>query len=217
MRVLHSSDLHGDVSKLLGCGMAFDLWLDTGDFFPNLAAADAADVDASLEHRHQARWMREFPDLAGRLVRWLAGRHALIMPGNHDYLDLAASLGNAGASVDLVSVDGVECMGLQWAGFREVKWMEGRWKGECRDFSPLIARTFEDEPDILVTHAPPAEVLESDLGFGIAELTSALRQSERVTTHFFGHDHRCGGEYADALGIRFYNGAKRVMLREVDV
>jgi len=208
VRVLHSSDLHGNLDVLLGFGEPFDLWLDTGDFFPNLARAEDA-VDDAREHATQLQWMRG-ADLAARLTSWLAGRPALTVPGNHDYLDLASTLVEAGAWAERVDVAGVSRCGLRWAGFREVKWMDGRWRGECRDFSGLIRETFASPPDVLVTHGPPAEVLESELDFGIPGLLTALRGSPRTRLHFFGHDHRRGGETTEAHGVRFFNGAKCV-------
>lgn len=219
VQVLHSSDLHGHYSDLLAFGQPFDVWLDTGDFFPNAASMGdpGFSVEAEVEREYQAIWMRGADDLAGRLAAWLAGRPALIMPGNHDYLGLAAALQMAGADAEEITPAGLEFLDLRWAGFRDVKWMDGHWNGESRDLSEVVAATFADEPDVLVTHAPPAVILESELGFGIAALTEALRTSERVTSHFFGHDHRCGGESAEAFGVRFYNGAKQVTLRTVPV
>ncbi len=214
IRVLHSSDLHGNYADLLAFTEPFDLWLDSGDFFPNLPEHTQCPVDLHLERDFEAAWLRD-ADLAGRITAWLRGRPALILGGNHDYVDLCPLLEEVGAHAQQVVPTGVEALGLRWAGFRHVKWLEGYGVGEIHDFSALVAETFAREPDVLVTHGPPATVLESDLGFGIPELTAALQASERVIAHFFGHDHRFGGESAEAFGVRLYNGAKRVMVREI--
>ena len=214
MRVLHSSDLHGGYPALQGVEADFDVWLDTGDFFPNLAGP-AGPVDADEEVAFQRRWMAGAPDLAGRIAIWLAGRPALIMPGNHDYVDLAGAVRDAGARAIEVVPRGVELLGLRWAGFRQVKWMDGTWNGETADFSEVVSQTFLNEPDVLVTHGPPAGLLESELGYGISALRDALQQSTRIRTHFFGHDHRTGGMSTEAFGIRFYNGAKSVRMVEI--
>jgi hypothetical protein len=211
LRVLHSSDLHGNLSTLLAEAGPFDLWLDTGDFFPNEAAGEVT-VEAARERRFQRRWLRE---QVPTLVTWLAGRPALLMPGNHDYIELSEVLVDAGADARRIVPSGVDCAGLRWAGFREVKWMDGRWNGECQDFSEPIAATFSRALDVLVTHAPPEGVLDSELDFGIPALTTALRASRGIRAHFFGHDHRRGGEWVDAWGMRFFNGAKTVRCRNI--
>jgi len=211
VRVLHSSDLHGNIASLWSRTDPFDVWLDTGDFFPNLTA-DGGEVDPVRETDFQREWIRD--DLP-KLLSWLNGRPALSMPGNHDYLELSEVLHQAGADARRIDPSGVDCAGLRWAGFREVKWMDGRWNGECLDFTKRIAETFARPPDVLVTHAPPAGVLDSELDFGIASLADAVRVASGIRAHFFGHDHRRGGEWADAWGTRFFNGAKTVHVREV--
>ena len=52
MKILHSSDLHGSYKELL---MAlegdFDVWVDTGDFFPNKTRGDR-----NIETSFQNKW-----------------------------------------------------------------------------------------------------------------------------------------------------------------
>ena len=88
--------------------------------------------------------------------------------------------------------------------------------GECRDFAPLVARAFEPNPDILVTHAPPGGVLDGWEGYGIPALASALfYQGHKITHHLFGHEHSCGGKMVVKGGITFSNAACHLNIIEV--
>jgi hypothetical protein len=70
----------------------------------------------SVEHRYQLRWIG-YKNLMVRLRDWLAGRPALIVPGNHDFIGLAAHLASVGADAQQITPAGVEAAGLKWAGF----------------------------------------------------------------------------------------------------
>jgi Icc-related predicted phosphoesterase len=191
-QVLHTSDLHGACETLLAAQEDFELWLDTGDFFRSLGRVQATDfgIDRHEERRRQRRWVEQF-GLPGRLCDWLQGRKTRSVPGNHDFVSLAALLRQSGADADEITTRGVRALAGTWAGFREVPWMNGEREGEVRDLAALVAA----DPDILATHAPPAGILDQPGPFGIPERTVALTgRKHDIEAHFFGHEHDNGGK-----------------------
>lgn len=204
MKILHTSDLHGSVQKLLNAmdQVDFDLWLDTGDFFPNMSRGNVA-----LEVPFQQEWFVK-NGLPRLFSKKLAGRPALIMPGNHDFIDMTSLLEEGSHNL---TTGKWTWEGLTFSGFREIPYIVGEWAGEVHDFDPLIERVWEDDPDILVTHAPPNSILDADKGYGVIALTSALMyRPHKIQHHFFGHTHEKGGQSEEVGGIHFHNGARGV-------
>ena len=95
--------------------------------------------------------------------------------------------------------------------------MSGEWNGETYDFKEVVDRAMLCDPDILVTHAPPAGILDDRAhGGGISELTNYLSYREHsVKAHFFGHIHETGGRVVEKMGIKFINGAGRVLVHNI--
>jgi Icc-related predicted phosphoesterase len=193
LKVLHSSDLHGSrraYKSLLRWSEPFDVWVDTGDFFPTSgrnARGAGPRIEPGIERAHQIRWWR-YKDLGRRLTEWLDGRPVICVSGNHDFLNLST----------------------------EVMWIDGEWAGEQHDFLDLVQQTMASDPDMLVTHAPPAGIADGYDGYGIPPLTTALTYREhRVRYHFYGHAHEHGGRVTNEMGICFVNGACRIALHEV--
>lgn len=210
--MLHTSDLHGRYKVVLGVTEPFDVWVDTGDFFPNRGRVPSTGfrIAHAAEHRYQHRWL-ELKDLLRRLTAWLDGRPMLCVPGNHDFLRLAPRLRAAGADAHEVTPDGLELLGHTWAGFREIPPLIGEWPGECQDFGPLVDRVWAAYPDILVTHAPPLGILDGPERTGVEALRGALfGRTHRVGLHLFGHEHADGGRTDVVDGVRFHNGAEHV-------
>jgi Icc-related predicted phosphoesterase len=219
VKVLHSSDLHGGYKTLLvsHANTDFDIWIDTGDFFPNGARPfSGRPVEGKSEVSYQTRWL-QYGSVHHRITAWLRGRPALIMPGNHDFISLAEALRKAGADARPITPSGVECLGLRWAGFREIPWIHGAWVGETFDFTQVINDTWATAPDVLVTHGPPAGILDEEAGYGNPALTSALtHRPHRIQAHFFGHTHVNGGQTAHELGVLFVNGACTAKVHTLD-
>ncbi len=207
MKILHSSDLHGSYKELL---MAlegdFDVWVDTGDFFPNKTRGDR-----NIETSFQNKWF-SWKNLGGRIVKALGDRKMICVGGNHDYTDLASLIREAGGNAENISDGPVEYGGLSFAGFREIPWIIGEWNGETHDLSDLVRNAIGADPDVLVTHAPPAGILDTrKYRGGIEGLAMALNyQPHRIKYHFFGHIHENGGKAVDEMGIKFVNGANHI-------
>jgi hypothetical protein len=219
MRVLHSSDLHGKYKRLLNSDLAFDVWLDTGDFLDNVgrSARSGMVIAPALERSYQAKLL-SWKDLAARFRDWLAGRPAILVRGNHDFITFGRHLIAARCpNVHLVDPEGVDVAGLRWAGFREIPQMTGEWAGELSQaaFIPLVERTWASKPDVLVTHAPASgrlDVESADETCGIDALREALKQPTTIRHHFFGHNHAQGGQILDVGGVRSINGATKVVV-----
>ena len=212
IRVLHTSDLHGRFDKLLNFMEPFDLWIDTGDFFPNaIERKEEGGPDRgvpAIETPFQREWIA--PHLRD-LANWLGRRPMLSVPGNHDFTDLAGLLRSQGADAQQVTTKGVDLFGIRFAGFRDIPFRRGEWACESHDLRPVSLRALDCDPDVLLTHAPPAGILEDDRGDGNAPLATALSfRHHKVRAHFFGHSHRCGGKEQEINGIRFFNGAQRL-------
>ena len=192
--ILHTSDLHGNYKKLLAALEGdFDVWVDTGDFFPNKTRGDR-----SVEVPFQAKWAG-WKNLGERIVEGLAGRPLISVGGNHDYISLAALVRDAGGTAFDVSEGPAQVSGLTFAGFREIPWIAGEWNGETLgpDFTAIVEETFAANPDILVTPGPAAGLLDDKAhGGGVVQLASALTwQPHNVKAHFFGHIQRGWGGY----------------------
>lgn len=219
LRVLHSSDLHGACETLLAVREDFEVWLDTGDFFPNLGRVQATGyrIDPQEERRHQRRWLEE-SGLAARLRDWLQGRKALSVSGNHDFVSLTDLLRQTGADADEITTGGVQASGFTWAGFREVPWMNGEWQGEVRDLAALVDAAFAADPDILATHAPPTGILDRPGLFGIPELAVALTgRRHNIKAHFFGHEHDDGGKWVRVGETLCVNAAAAIVMVNLEI
>lgn len=207
MLIGHASDLHGNLSNLINSDETPDVWILSGDILPNMSRGN---VD--IEVPFQSEWLQE---RASVLADRFGDTPVLVVNGNHDFIDVVAVLRDAGVNAIEVTPNGVEVLGLRFAGFREVPYMMGEWAGECRDFSDLVDRTFASNPDIIITHAPASGILDDDHGCGhgdgIRDLTNAFAyRPHNVRAHFFGHIHAQGGKDVEEMGVHFFNGAHAV-------
>jgi len=221
MKILHTSDLHlteGAKKRLLSFDEDFDLWLDTGDFFPTYGRRPNTHyrIDADAEKWFQNKWCN-YKDIDKKLKKWLNGRPVIYVSGNHDFIDLGTVLKLAGhENVHMITPEGLDMFGHRWAGFREVPPISGQWAGECYDFSDIIEKTLQFEPDILVTHAPAHGILDEIANYGISELTNQLMyKPSYIAHHFFGHCHVDGGKMLELRGIKFVNGAQHMKVWEI--
>lgn len=210
MKIAHTSDLHGNYTILGQVDSPPDLWVITGDFFPNLTRGRR-----SIEEEFQTRW---YSMEAGHIIRLLHGVPVLWVPGNHDYVDLVKLLRRDGVRALEVTPKGCTFGGLRFAGFGEIPFICGEWNREVTlsQLACLTRMTLEmGNPDVLVTHCPPDGILNG-LYEGIAPLTSSLAyRPHQVRLHLFGHAHEDGGGQVEHMGIRFVNSAGTVTTIEV--
>ena len=237
MKILHTSDLHGSWKKLFQA-TDFDLWVDTGDFFPNITRGGAVEPAfqrawfttnrMSLKKRFRAKsdfWptRKEAPPfedcIAERITDWLKGRPVISVSGNHDWVNLADMLRASGyPNVWNVSQGPTTVGGLRFAGFREVAFVTGEWQGELgrgvlglTEAKPLVVAAMSHEPDVLVTHSPPAGILDYAPPKGGRVGLPALAQHlaykpHHVRYHLFGHVHEEPGIVKE-MDITFSNAA----------
>lgn len=205
MLIGHLSDLHGALKRVLDTNTNPDLWIATGDMFPNRTRGDVV-----VEVSHQRNWW----DFYGKKISdRFQGRPVVVVDGNHDYISFAQALREHGVEAYDIS-ESPTVLGMKFAGFREIPYIAGEWNGENHDFRSVVDEAFAQDPDILVTHAPPAGILDEDChgaGYGINLLMQALSyRPHKIRAHFFGHAHECGGKTVEEMGIRFFNGATKV-------
>ena len=188
LKLLHTSDLHGNW-RFLTAQRDFDIWADTGDFFPNITRGEKVEktfqtmwftrdrlalrraVMPELRKRYGSGAPSWYPSdrrqppfhgtIAKRIVEWLDGRPVVTVGGNHDFTNLASLLRRAGhRDVWDVSREPIEIEGQCFAGFGEVDWMAGEWAGEEHDLRPFIYKALKAKPDVLLTHTPPCGILD---------------------------------------------------------
>lgn len=216
MNIGHFSDIHGNISiieKFRAENDLPDFWISTGDFFPNLTYGIKEE-----EVTFQPAW---FEREAKRIINLLGGRPIICVDGNHDFVSFGDSLrAHNYPAIDVY--DGVEFLGLKFAGFREIPYIYGRWVGESSDdlLRHRVDQTMAHNPDIILTHAAPAGIL--DYGnykdhYGIVSFYNALFYREhKVRACFFGHVHEPGGKRMNESGIEFVNSARCAKMISLD-
>jgi len=247
LKILHSSDLHGVWRAPIGFN-DFDVWVDSGDTMPNISRGTAIEAPfqrgwmtldkLTLRKRFKTAAgvsptsgasmyisEREQPpfdsSVAEEWTRWLAGRPFLWVPGNHDFCDLTLPMRKAGARAYNLLDAPVQIGGLRFAGVREIPFLEGEWAGEAREpeLRTAVERVMGQNPDVLVTHAPPSGILDRAFGgsghVGIVPLTHWLQwQPHQVRLVLTGHVHESAGT-REEMGILFSNAACMVRMLEV--
>lgn len=207
MRIAHVSDLHGHYNVLDGIPDDADLVVSTGDFFPNKTRGHVP-----TEQEHQTRW---FGFKAESIVSRLKGKPVLLVPGNHDYVDLARYLRREGVLAHEVTPQGHSFRGVQFAGFGHIPFIAGEWN---REVLPAVLRDLVEEtmtegnPEVLLTHAPASGILDGNFEGNTPLATHLAYKPHRVKLHLFGHAHEDGGKNVERMGVRFYNSATRIQV-----
>lgn len=135
----------------------------------------------------------------------------ILVPGNHDrailwFPDQARSLiRKSGAELLLDSgtdLGGHRVWGSPWCP----EFGDGRWAFLAPE--PYLDQKFRmipDDTEILVTHCPPARILD-DFRYGSNALLSRVKGLPSLRLHVFGHVHGSHGELEED-GVRFMNVA----------
>ena len=209
MKIYHLSDTHGSGFWDNPLPSAIDAVVHTGDLFPNISRGIV-----SKEIDFQSAWISRFTE---EIVRWLDGRPLVYVPGNHDYVELAEFL-----PCHRAGTTPLDLLGKKWVGFREIPWIAGEWAGELRapEMSKLVCDLFdhwsnliiEEGSGILLSHSPPAGILDKDsygaIHYGISALSNALQyRSHNFAAVLFGHVHLPSFSQQRMLNILFSNAA----------
>jgi predicted phosphohydrolase len=189
MRIVCLSDTHD---------LHDQLQVPDGDLL--LHAGDATMRGSEAQIRAFDRWLATLPH-----------RHKVVIAGNHDWAferTPAAARSWLRAATYLedseVTVDGVRIWGSPWQPWF-YDWAFNLERG------PAIAAKWDRIPagiDVLVTHGPPAGILDrTDQGdaVGCADLLAAVRRV-RPKLHVFGHIHEAYGTL-EQDGVRFVNAS----------
>lgn len=212
MKLCHVSDLHGYYYLLeKAAELEFDAWVITGDFFPNKTRGDRI-----VEPRFQQKWFMDYK--RNSILERLQGKPVISVDGNHDFISLHSCLIRCGVESYKITPEGIIFDGVKFAGFPNIPRIAGEWNHESgsEELRDLSFATFESDPDVLVTHAPPHGILDEVEGYGITHLTNCYTYREhKVKAHFFGHCHIDGGKMREEFGTKFYNGATAFRLVKI--
>lgn len=168
-----------------------DVFLYAGDLTNDGGFDDIEDFDA---------WLGTLPH-----------RHKVMICGNHDLTfeniptEAKRRITNAVYLQDsAVEIEGLKIWGSPWQPWF-FNWAFNRHRGE-----PIAEkwRLIPDDTDILITHGPPAGILDwtfRDRAVGCADLLARVRQV-RPKLHLFGHIHEAAGVVDDG-GTLFVNAS----------
>ncbi len=209
IKICHISDTHDCPNIALGAAREpVDVIVLSGDLMANRGRIGGLGILPDLERIYQTNWVQG----SNRIASWAKAfgeTPVVIVDGNHDFISMANPLRDAGCNVYHITAENpcITVAGVRFAGFREIPWIAGEWMGETHNQREAIDRAFDCDPQILVTHGPPAGILDGPNGYGSAPLTTALAyRGDRIKAHLFGHAHEgCG--MAQTMGISFSNAA----------
>lgn len=204
MRICHVSDTHGRVRNILKSHLV-DVYVLSGDIAPNLSYPNSA-ADRKNDALFQQQW---YHTVSAELLDIFQGKPVVCLDGNHDFYPVADGLRSIGVNVYEVDRIGVEVQGVRFAGFPNIPWIGGSWNHEAREshMSELIQGTLSvGDPDVLVTHSPPAGILDMTVyreNVGSRPITNALLYNpHNVRAHLFGHIHESAGTTSRQMGSR---------------
>ncbi len=139
-----------------------------------------------------------------RFSRWfndLPHEHKIFVPGNHDgffqtnlSLCRTAMPGTHILVDESITIEGIKFYGSPWTP----TFFDWYWMQDEEDLPPYWDN-IPDNTDILVTHGPPADILDLSAELHSCGSPSLLAALHRVKPkiHVFGHIHEGYGEYED--------------------
>jgi Icc-related predicted phosphoesterase len=208
--ILHISDLHGVLKplwKVIRSGKSFDFIILTGDIAPTHVKymTPRGDgfriIDTVAEAKHQTEWAT---NALKPLLDQIPHKHLIAVNGNHDFLDFAPVFPEATTlfkGAKTVVIDGIK-FGIATG----IEPLRGEWHEEVPeyDFNERLL-TLDPDIQILITHAPPNQVLDLAYGgdrigynclykhiFGLS-LGNVPPTFTHLTKHLFGHAHESAG------------------------
>lgn len=214
MKVVHASDWHWGFMKLPEA----DLYCFTGDMMPNYPVKDKPmdrqrmdgtwgyRIDPENERIRQGEEVKHFLK-AGGFRQYLGSPDAPILAvrGNHDFIDIKMLFEGCNFVHEFVNNEVVEVLGLRASGHRGIPHIFGSWNDETQrpDLTDKC-RAIPDDIDLLLTHYPPALVLDTEIvGFGKSYRVESYglesmahivgNKLRKHGIHMFGHIHGSGG------------------------
>jgi Icc-related predicted phosphoesterase len=183
------------------------------DTHGRMDAADVPDGDVLLHAGDLTmRGRIEEIERVGAWLRTLPHRHKVVIAGNHDFAfedtpgDARDALGDGLTYLqdDGVTIDGLRFWGSPWQP-RFFDWAFNLDRG-----APLAAKweLIPSATDVLVTHGPPAGILDlavSGEHVGCADLLQRI-ETVRPRVHVFGHIHEAAG-VLEHQGTTFVNAS----------
>ena len=188
MKCVLISDSHGYHRQGYGTLPECDLLIHAGDFTVRGERDEVEDF---------VTWLQEQP-----------AKEIVVVPGNHDlqietWLDLFHGTRIHFLLSQSVEIEGVKIHGSPWTPwFRD--WAYNFPKDDP-DFARKAWSLSPDDTEILVTHGPPAGILDGPK-LGCAALRERIRQLPNLRLHVFGHIHEGYGMHEED-GVTFLNAS----------
>lgn len=233
MRIVHFSDWHGRFSELPEA----DLYVCTGDMYPNFPVKQGWDIgysiDPRIERRRQRQWASgTYIDTLGWDPAAPPPRHdhseqqpplrsllgspdapIVCVKGNHDFIELAPLFEGCNLVQEFNQNEVVEVDGVTISGHRGIPYIYGGWDDEIQRAELLERVRSMPVTDLVLTHYAPLGIL--DFKFGLEGMASHFTQWPRVL-HLFGHIHEHGGQTIIHEGYAFSNAACTINVLEYD-
>lgn len=178
-------------------------------------------INPTRESELQMEWAIKNPFRKNCLPESCREANVICLRGNHEFEDLLGwvrpgsinrtfEIHNRHITVTIVLDDGRE---LTFGGARGIPMISGEWSDEMDE--PRLNETFRDlndNIDVLVTHAPPSNVLDGvGTHYGSSAIGNYIQRraytSRPLRTHLFGHVHESFGEVK--IGDTLFSNASR--------
>ncbi len=211
MRIVHGSDWHWGFREVPEA----DLYVFTGDMMLNYPTTDKPKdrrridgsygwrIDPENERIRQGEDIKHFVEAGG--FRELLGSPdapILCVRGNHDFVDIAGLFEGCNLIHEFVDNEVVEVLGKRVSGHRGIPHIYGSWNDEVQRPDLMDrCRAIPDGIDFLLTHYPPALVLDMEVSpngrvdaYGLEGMSYIVfNKLNNNGVHFFGHIHGAGG------------------------
>ncbi len=212
MRIVHGSDWHWVFRSVPEA----DLYIFTGDMMDNYPTrqgpkdrmrADGVSygwrISYENERLRQGEAVKHFVRDGGfRACLGSPDAPILCVRGNHDFMDLAPLFEGCNLVHEFVNNEVVEVLGKRASGHRGIPYIYGSWNDEMQrpDLMDRV-RAIPDNLDLLLTHYPPALVLDMEVSsngrvdaYGLEGMSHVVfNKMNHGGAHFFGHIHGAGG------------------------
>lgn len=180
MKILHISDTHG-LHKQLGYMPEADIIVHSGDFTMGGTEQEVKDF---------LNWFLDLPY-----------KEKVLVAGNHDDCLFGADIVGLDANCHYLCNSGAVVGGIHFYGIPLFMEMA------ITDCLERAERDIPEDTDILVTHQPPAGILDysDSTHYGSPTLLKRIREV-RPSYHLFGHIHGAYG-HVSAYGTHFSNAS----------